>query len=211
MDNESSEDDLDYFVELDLSVAESPSRVAPCGGGDFGQGCPRWTTGSEKDWGVKTKCRNAWWVFVRYWSPLKTSPNGNGEVSSLEWNAVGGGDSSDHTGTDGRVMFRGGGSAGSFWRRRVETDVVQFPWSRPYPKIRANVKCVLTLSFFGEFKWKHCPRPLLQRTAVGTLVFEWFSYVYCVSWTWNMMCPSLWYHQNVFALCHLHPMMTSHS
>jgi hypothetical protein len=41
MDNESSEDDLDYFVELDLSVAESPSRVAPCGGGDFGQGCPR--------------------------------------------------------------------------------------------------------------------------------------------------------------------------
>jgi hypothetical protein len=29
MDDESSEDDLDYFVALDLSIAESPSRVAP--------------------------------------------------------------------------------------------------------------------------------------------------------------------------------------
>jgi hypothetical protein len=29
MDDESLEDDLDYFVALDLSVAETPSRVAP--------------------------------------------------------------------------------------------------------------------------------------------------------------------------------------
>jgi hypothetical protein len=29
IDDESSEDDLDYFVVLDLSVAESPPRVAP--------------------------------------------------------------------------------------------------------------------------------------------------------------------------------------
>jgi hypothetical protein len=28
IDDESSEDDLDYFVVLDLSVAESPPRVA---------------------------------------------------------------------------------------------------------------------------------------------------------------------------------------
>jgi hypothetical protein len=29
MDDESLEDDLDYFVALDLSVTETPSRVAP--------------------------------------------------------------------------------------------------------------------------------------------------------------------------------------
>jgi hypothetical protein len=31
IDDKSSEDDLDYFVALDLSVAESPSRVATLG------------------------------------------------------------------------------------------------------------------------------------------------------------------------------------
>jgi hypothetical protein len=41
MDDESLEDDLDYFVALDLSVAETPSRVAPCSVGDSGRGCPR--------------------------------------------------------------------------------------------------------------------------------------------------------------------------
>jgi hypothetical protein len=41
MDNESLEDDLAYFVALDFSVTESPSRVAPYGGRDFGQGCLR--------------------------------------------------------------------------------------------------------------------------------------------------------------------------
>jgi hypothetical protein len=48
MDDESSEDDLDYFVALDLSVAESPSRVAPLRRWGLHPGLPRVKSGSEK-------------------------------------------------------------------------------------------------------------------------------------------------------------------
>jgi hypothetical protein len=49
-----------------------------------------------------------------YWSLPKTSPNGNGEIVPSDWTAVGSRDPSCHTGADGQVMLRGGGSMGSF-------------------------------------------------------------------------------------------------
>jgi hypothetical protein len=39
IDDESSEDNLDYFAALDLAATESPLRVAPSAG-DFGRGSP---------------------------------------------------------------------------------------------------------------------------------------------------------------------------
>jgi hypothetical protein len=55
IDDESSEDDLDYFAALDLAAAESPLRVTPA--------TRRWlwmmyspmTCGGEKRWGCRRK------------------------------------------------------------------------------------------------------------------------------------------------------------
>jgi hypothetical protein len=110
MDDESSEDDLDYFVALDLSFAESPSRFAPT---VVVETSPR--VASSEPWGLG--CQNEVWECLvslcKALESLKTPPNGNGEVSSLEWNVVGG-NPRNHPCSDGRVMFRRGGSAGSF-------------------------------------------------------------------------------------------------
>jgi hypothetical protein len=61
MDDESSKDDLDYFVALDLSVAESSPRVTPTTtAGTSPRVAPGEPRGQvKKDWGVKMKCGNA--------------------------------------------------------------------------------------------------------------------------------------------------------
>jgi hypothetical protein len=55
MDNESSEDDLNYFVELDLSVAESPSRVAPLWRRGLQPGLPQVNHGVREGLGCKNE------------------------------------------------------------------------------------------------------------------------------------------------------------
>jgi hypothetical protein len=63
IDDESSEDDLDYFAVLDLAATQSPLRVAPRDAPVTSVGAvPRDPRGRKKDGGIKTKCRRvfAW-------------------------------------------------------------------------------------------------------------------------------------------------------
>jgi hypothetical protein len=62
IDDESLEDDLDYFAALDLAEAESPLRVAPCDAPVTLYDVLPGDLGGEKRWGIKAKYR---WVFAR--------------------------------------------------------------------------------------------------------------------------------------------------
>jgi hypothetical protein len=55
MDDESFEDDLDYFVALDLAAAESPLRTPPAKHRGLQSVHSQLTCGGEKRWGCRNK------------------------------------------------------------------------------------------------------------------------------------------------------------
>jgi hypothetical protein len=105
IDDESLEDDLDYFMALDLVVAESLARVAPTTVESLRRVAPIELRGKRR---IEVSKRSVGMLGESSQStgvPPETSPNGNGEVPSSRWNTVGGGDSLDHPCSDGRPMF----------------------------------------------------------------------------------------------------------